>query len=86
MTYTVWYQHPGSLFKRKIRNVEGDMIMKDDNPSTHPTYQPLGIRVFLLADKSRIEIPMTCVFRFSKERFFGIQEKMSKEAGQKIPV
>jgi hypothetical protein len=76
MKWIVFYKTPKALFWRKIKNVEGDLLDPE---------MP-GIRVILCADGTRWEIPATCVFRFSKERFLDIQAQMSKEAGQQIKV
>jgi len=77
MVYSVRYKKFGSLFWKTVKNVEGDTIMDHVG-------QALPVRVLLLADKSRIEIPMDCIIKFSKERFYDIQKQMEKEAGQKI--
>jgi len=78
MTYTVYYKKPGGFLWHKIKNVEGDTIIDTDKG------QALPVRVLLLADKTRLEIPMTCLIKFSRERFFDIQNNMEREAGQKI--
>lgn len=78
MVYTVYYKKPNGLIWHRIKNVEGDTIFEDSKGKTMP------IRVLFLADKTRIEIPMTFLMKFSKERFFDVQEKMAKESGQEI--
>ena len=79
MIYSVKYQKPNGIIWHTIKNVEGDTILEHKG-------QPLPARVFFLADKSRIEIPITHIIRFSKERFYDIQKQMEKEAGQKMSV
>lgn len=81
MNYTVWYKK--GIFWHKVKNVEGDTILKDDVPNKG-TSQLLPVRVLYLVDKSRIEIPMSCLIKFSKERFYDIKQKMEKESGQRI--
>lgn len=83
MLYTVWYKKPKGLFWHKVKDVEGDTIMRDDLPN-RGTNKPFNVRVLFLTDKSRVEIPMSYIIKFSKERFYGIQEKMGKESGQEI--
>jgi hypothetical protein len=38
----------------------------------------------MLKDKSRVEIPINYEFKFSKERFYDIKDKMEKESGHKL--
>lgn len=77
MLYTVKYKPLGSFFWKTIKNVKGDLTMMED--------QRLPVRVFILDDNTRIEIPLlSCVFSFSKERHLSILKKMEEEAGQKI--
>lgn len=79
MTYTVWYKKPNGFIWHKIKEVEGDTYYEIKEGA-------LPVRVFFLKNKERVEIPMSFLFRFSKERFFDIHEKMEKEAGIKIPI
>jgi len=83
MVYTVKFKKPGALFWRKIKNVAGDTVMRDDTPKIG-TNQPFNVRVLFLSDKTRIEIPMSYIIKFSKERHFDIKEQMEKESGQRI--
>lgn len=78
MFYTVYYKKPGALFWHKVKNVEGDTTLESEKGHVSP------MRVLLLSDKTRLEVPMTCLVKFSKERFFDIQANMEREAGQKI--
>lgn len=78
MLYTVWYKKPGRIFWHKVKDVEGDTIIETDNKN------PLPVRVIFLANKTRLEIPMDCLIKFSKERFFDVQANLEREAGQKI--
>jgi len=80
MTYEVYYKKPGGFIWHKVKNVEADTIIETDNG------QALAVRVLFLADKTRLEIPMTCLIKFSKERFYDIQNNMESETGQKIGV
>lgn len=78
MLYTIWYKKPGGLFWRKMKNVEADTIIETDKG------QALPVRVLFLSDKTRLEIPMTCLIKFSRERFYDIQANLEREAVQKI--
>lgn len=60
------------MFWRTINNVRGDGLMENGN------------RYFILDDESRVEVPTTAVFWFSKERFISIKKNMEKEAGQPV--
>ena len=78
MLYTVWYKKPGGFLWHKVKNIEGDSTMESEKG------QALPVRVLFLSNKTRLEIPMTCFIKFSKERFYDIEQNMSKESGQKI--
>lgn len=80
MLYDVYYKKPDGLIWHKIKNVEGDTIIESANGMVLPA------RVLFLADKTRIEIPMTFLIKFSKERFFDVEENMEKESGQKVKI
>lgn len=80
MLYTVWYKKPRGFVWHKVKNVEGDSIIETEKG------QALPMRVILLSDKTRLEIPMSCIIKFSKERFYDIQANLERESGQKIGV
>lgn len=71
MLYTVKYKV--GFFWRTIRKVKGDGLVENGKA-----------RFFIREDETRIEIPITAQFIFSKERFLSIKKNMEKEAGQKI--
>jgi hypothetical protein len=75
MLYSVQYKKPESFFFRKIKNVKGDGIC-----------EATGSRYFILADETRIELPCSCHFKFSKDRFNVIKSMMEQQTGQAIPV
>ncbi len=75
MLYSVKYKKPGSLFFRTIKNVKGDGICDG-----------MQSRFFILSDETRIELPCSCHFIFSSERFIAIKNLMEQQAGQTIPV
>lgn len=78
MTYTVKYKRKGALFWRKLTNVKGDLIPADLGSA---------LRVFILEDETRIEVPIEGTeFRFCSKRFLSIKQQMEREAGQSIPV
>jgi hypothetical protein len=68
--YTVYYK---KWFWRKLKDVEGDGILEHGKS-----------RWFMLKDKTRVEIPINYEFKFSKERFYDIKDKMEKESGHKL--
>lgn len=78
MLYTVWYKKPGRIFWHKIKDVEGDTIIETEKG------QALPVRAIFLVNKTRLEIPMDCIIKFSKERFYDVQATLEREAGQKI--
>lgn len=80
MTYTAKYQRPGGLFWKTIRGIVGDTCYVAEGG------QALPVRVLFLEDKTRVELPMSMIIRFSPERFESIRAKMSREAGQRIEV
>ena len=80
MTYTVKYKKIGSFFWNTVKNVKGDITgsVSDGLP---------GVRVLILNDESRMEIPCEgTVIKFSRERFLVIRQNMERESGQQIPV
>jgi len=75
MTYTIWYKR--YFFWHKIENVEGDTIIETDDKKSYP------VRVFFLANKDRLEIPMEkYIIKFSKERFYSIDKNIKDTAGK----
>ena len=77
MLYTVWYKKPGGIFWHKIKDVEGDTIIATGRGI------PVPVRAFFLVNKIRIEIPMSCVVKFSKERYYDLEAIREKEATKK---
>jgi len=80
MSYTAWYKKPNGFFWHKVRNIEGDTTLETEKGV------PLPVRVLFFANKTRLEIPMSYFIKFSKERFYEIQNKMEEESGQKISI
>jgi hypothetical protein len=78
MTYEVKYRACGSFFWKKIKRVKADLILSKESAP---------VRVLILEDESRLEIPIANnEFCFSKERFLVILKSQEKESGQKMPV
>lgn len=71
MTYTVKYKR--WFFWRTLKGVRGDGLVENNKA-----------RFFVLDDESRVEVPVSAVFWFSKERYISIKKKMESEAGQPI--
>ena len=87
MLYKVKYKKPGALFWSTVRKVIGDSSMESPGGAGLPS------RVLLLEDNTRMEIPMTCVIKFSKEREEGLvkqsqaiaeAEAMKKEGAKRV--
>ena len=82
-TYTVKYKAPNGVFWRKLNKVKGDgfvYTIENGNIFREP------LRFFIFEDETRMEIPTSFLFKFSKERFSSIREKVEREAGQKIDL
>lgn len=74
ITYTVKYKK--NIFWKTIKKVKGDGILENGMS-----------RFFILEDESRIEIPCnSTIFKFSKERFYMIKDRMGNESGQDIKI
>jgi hypothetical protein len=85
MLYEVSYKKPGAMFWKKIKNVEGDLLLADDRPGG--SNQPLPVRVIILADKTRIELPMNgVILRFSPARFMDSMKRAEAETGVSLKV
>jgi len=83
MLYTVYYKRPLWFFWKKIKRVKGDYILYHSNQFTNC----LPVQVVTCDDETRIELPLTSlIIKFSPERFWSIQKKMSDEAGQEVRV
>lgn len=76
MLYSVKYKKAGQMFFRKIKYIKGDGICEGGT----------GSRYFILQDETRVELPCSCHFIFSKERFDAIRTMMEQQAGQSIPI
>lgn len=76
MKYSVKYKKSGQWFFRTIKNIKGDGICEGG----------AGSRFFILEDETRIELPCSCHFIFSKDRFNFIKAMIESQAGQSIPI
>ncbi len=59
-----------------MKNVKGDGIMFAESGQVVPS------RYFILADESRVELPMTMLFRFDPGRFQVIEKTLRRETGR----
>ena len=85
MNYTVKYKRPGALFWRTIKDVEGDLVFCDDRPGG--SNMALPVRVLILRDKTRIELPLTSVMlKFSPARFYDTVRRVEAETGQDVKI
>ena len=76
ITYTVKYRRLGFLSRwRKLKSVKGDGLV-ENNLS----------RFFILENETRIELPVSLIFKFSKGRFYTIKERLDQEAGQSVQL
>jgi hypothetical protein len=67
MSYIVKFREPKSKAWEVVEDVIADDIMSFEGI-------PLPVRVLLFKDKTRLEIPMTCIIEFSKERGLDIEK------------
>jgi hypothetical protein len=74
--YSVEYKPPCGYFWSTIENVKGDGIMFGQNGQVVP------VRYFILIDESRVEIPMTMMFKFDNGRFKAIEASIRRESGR----
>lgn len=78
ITYTVKFKRQGSMFFEILRNVTEDGVNEGAQS-----------RFFILTDRTRVELPVSCYFIFSKERSDLIdqlrQQETAKSAGTGIP-
>ena len=82
--YEVKYKKINSLFWKKLKKVKGDGFIEYP---TQADVKVLNIRWFILEDETRIEIPCNkYIFKFSKERFFSIKDRMEAESGLDIKL
>ena len=76
MLYSVKYRKTDSFFWRKIKNIKGDGFYEDTKQ-----------RLFTLEDESVIEISIhNMIFKFDRNRFLDIKQKMENQAGQALPL
>ena len=76
MNYSIKYKSLKWLsIWRKFKRVKGDGLVENGSS-----------RFFILEDETRIEIPVNCIFKFSKERFYFIKECLDEEAGQIVQL
>jgi hypothetical protein len=80
MFYEVKVKRPGGIFWRRFKRVKGDLAYESRNGT------PLPVRVLILADETRVEIPMSWIIVFSPARFVATHREIEREAGQKIPL
>ena len=73
MTYTVWYKR--YFFWKRVRRVEADDAYETDKAA-------LPVRVLYLANKTRLEIPMSCLIKFSRERYDDAQAQKEKRQAE----
>jgi hypothetical protein len=77
ITYKVKYKQKGSFFWKTIRKIKGDGVVNENKVA----------RYFIRENEERIEIPChDTIFKFSKERWMLISQRMNAEAGQAISI
>lgn len=74
--YSVEYKQPGDFFWKELPGIKGDGIMFAESGQVVP------MRYFILVDETRVEIPMTMMFRFDPGRFRAIENSVRKESGR----
>lgn len=76
MMYSVKYKHPDWWFWKELQGIKGDGIMFGESGQVVP------MRFFILVDETRVELPMTMMFRFDPGRFRAIENSVRKESGR----
>jgi hypothetical protein len=77
MVYSLKYRLKSRFLWKTVKGIKGDLV-PDDLP---------GIRVIILNDNSRLEIPIEGTeFLFCPNRFLAIHQQMERETGQAVPV
>lgn len=85
MSYEVKYKTPRAWFWKTIKNVRGDLFFCDDRPGG--SNQPLPVRVMVLEDNTRIELPMNnLILKFSPARFLDVIQRVEAETGQTLKI
>ena len=72
MAYIVYYKDPRSLFWRKIKGVENEGFVATATGIVMPA------KYFVKKDKTIIEVPSSCVIKYSPSRYFKMQERLEK--------
>lgn len=72
MTYTVYFKDSRSLFWRKIRNVESEGFVRTTDGIVMPA------KFFLRADKVMIEVPTSCLIKYSKGRYLKMVKRLEE--------
>jgi hypothetical protein len=78
-SYSVQYKAPDGYFWGTINGIKGDGIVFQQNGTD---ITPVPMRYFILMDESRIEMPMTMMFKFDPGRFRMIEDNVRKESGR----
>ena len=74
--YTVKYKHERAWFWHTIKRVKADA----GDPEGH-------WKIIITEDECQYHFPIrTTVFKYSKDRFYSIKERMDEEAGQVVPI
>lgn len=74
--YTVFYRKLGTKRWSEIQNIKGDGFLENNQG-----------RFFVLEDETQYHLPYSNVeYKFSKERYLSILERMNNESGQDINI
>jgi len=79
MVYQAKVKSPNGIFWHKYRRVKGDLAYETKTGT-------LPVRVLILDDETRVEIPMSWAIVFSPARFAFVHKQMEKESGTALPV
>ena len=66
--YTMWYKRPTDWFFKKIKNVDNDLILKDVQLEDGRILKDVHLRIVVLKDKTRIELPLDSIVKFCRKR------------------
>ena len=78
MSYSVKYKEHAQAFWKSLNNVKGDGFVTIDGQTIS--------RWFITEDEERVEIPITFLFCFTKDRYITLLKNAEQQVAQKIPT
>ena len=71
--YSAKYRLPGDLLWSRVRRIKGDLIEE-------------GKQILFLNDGRQVHLPLDAVVIFDHRRLASIEQKMERQAGQKLAM